>query len=103
MLAGTLSKQGIAADEQALKKGIIAGDEYFYRENARKSLSRRTDSETKDMWLAYGKIVLEKAGIKPQRELVASLLHDMEATRFERVLFHDVLPALGSLASSACR
>ena len=58
VLAGTLSKQGIAADEQALKKGIIAGDEYFYLENARKSLGRRTDSETKDMWLAYGKIVL---------------------------------------------
>jgi putative hydrolase of the HAD superfamily len=100
ILSGTLASHGIDAGEQSLKTAIIAGDEYFYRENARKSLSRRSDAETSEMWLSYGKIVLEKAGIQPNRELVAGVLADMQRTKFERVLFSDVLPALGSLSSA---
>ena len=98
ILALSLSRRGINARVTDLKHAIIAGDEFFYRENARKSLGQRTKTETHALWEDYHVFVLEKAGVVPSPELVTGILTDMKHTTFERVLFSDVLPVLSLLS-----
>ena len=98
VLSRSLARIGINVRPADLRRSIIVGDEFFYRENARKGLSKRTEGETQDMWQEYEAVVLKDAGIAPTPELIASLLGDMQQTPFERVLFSDVLPALEALS-----
>jgi putative hydrolase of the HAD superfamily len=94
----SLASRGIKASPAELRRAIIAGDEFFYRENARKGMSQRTEAETRQMWGKYQAIVLREAGIEPTPELVAALLHDMQRADFPRVLFDDALPAIETLS-----
>ena len=98
VLAQGLARRGINVSPAALRRAIIAGDEYFYRENARKGLSQRTETETREMWARYQAVVLTEAGIAPEPALVAGLLADMQRVSFERVLFADVVPAFDDLS-----
>ena len=100
ILSKSLKRRGIEAKPEELRRAIIAGDEYFYRENARKGLSRRNEAETKAMWQHYEATVLKNAGIEPSVELINHVLQDLQQTNFERILFPDVLPALGDLSGS---
>lgn len=97
VLAIGLSQRGIEAEESELKRAIIAGDEFFYQESARKGLGQRTAVEAHAMWQEYQAIVLRGVGITPNPELVDGLLSDMQRAPFERVLFGDVLPTLAVL------
>jgi putative hydrolase of the HAD superfamily len=97
-LSQSLARRGINAAPAYLRRAIIAGDEYFYRENARKSMSQRTKAETKAVWQEYEAIVLKNAGIEPAPELIEVILGDMQRIAFERVLFSDVLPAFDALS-----
>ncbi len=92
-LSKSLGQRCIQAKPEDLRRAIIAGDEYFYRENARKGLSQRNEAETRAMWQQYEAIVLKNAGIEPSKELIDHVLHDLQQVSFERVLFPDVLPA----------
>jgi len=97
VLSRSLARRGINARASDLRRAIISGDEYFYRENARKGMSQRNEVETRAMWQEYESVVLKDAGIQPYPELVDALLLDMQKTPFERVLFSDVLPAFEAL------
>jgi len=103
VLSASLERRGIKASPTELRRPIIAGDEFFYRENARKRAGQRTEAETRAMWWQYQTVVLKTAGIEPQSELIASLLADMQRTTFERVLFADVLPAFKALSGNHFR
>jgi len=98
VLALNLSRCGVNAKEVNLKRAIIAGDEFVYKESARKSLGKRTEAEMQALWQEYQAVVLSEAGITPTSELVTGLVADTRQTTFERVLFGDVLPALTTLA-----
>ena len=99
-LSASLARHGIKVAAAGLRRPIIAGDEFFYRENARKMAGQRTEAETRAMWQQYQVVVLKAAGIEPKPELIAGLLADMQRTTFERVLFADVLPALKALSGN---
>ncbi len=100
VLSESLARRDIKAPPAELRRPILAGDEFFYRENARKRAGQRTEAETRAMWWQYQTVVLKTAGIEPQPELVASLLADMQRTTFKRVLFADVLPAFKALSGN---
>ena len=103
VLSQSLARRGINANSSGLRRSIIAGDEYFYRENARKGMSRRSEAETRAMWQEYEAVVLRDAGIEPDPGLIDQLLSDMQQAPFERVLFGDVMPALDALRRRGLR
>jgi putative hydrolase of the HAD superfamily len=103
VLALNLSRRGIAAEVEWLRHAIVAGDEYYYQENAKKNLTRRTEEETRELWQKYQAVVLREAGIEPYPELVSGLLNDMQRATYERVLFSDVLPTLAGLSGRGLR
>lgn len=98
VFALSLARHGISTETGVLKHAIIAGDEFFYQENARKSLGQRTDTETHALWQEYHSIVLKGAGVTPSPELVDGIISDMRQTTFEKVLFSDVMPAFAVLS-----
>jgi putative hydrolase of the HAD superfamily len=98
-LAATLRRFGIELAPASLRRPIIAGDEYFYQEAAKKSLSQRTEVERHAFWATYQTIVLKEAGVVPAPELVSAILTDMKNARYDLILFDDVIPALTILES----
>jgi putative hydrolase of the HAD superfamily len=98
-LAVALRRFGIKQTPANLRRSIIAGDEYFYQQAAQKSLSKRTETERHVFWATYQTIVLKEAGVEPKPELVSAILNDMNSTKYELILFDDVMPALTSLES----
>ncbi len=92
-----LAEYGIQIAPQQLLYPIVAADEFMYAEHARLPFGKRSDEERKAVWGQYQAIVLKEAGIEPKKELIGGILGKMQQIKFERVLFEDVLPALGSL------
>jgi putative hydrolase of the HAD superfamily len=76
--AETLKSLGFDIEPDALTMPIIAGDEFFYSENARLPVSRRSEEDRAKFWSQYEVIVLQEAGITPTRELVGSMLGEMK-------------------------
>ena len=103
VLSQSLSRRGINASPADLRRSIIAGDEFFYRENARKGMAQRSEDETRKMWQEYEAVVLRNACIEPDPGLISHILSDMQQAPFERVLFSDVLPALDALSRRGLR
>jgi len=99
VLAMSLSRRGINAETGKLKRAVVAGDEYYYRENARKDSGKHTKADAGASWHEWQSIVLREAGIEPRSELVTDLLADIQRTSYEHVLYNDVLPTLASLSN----
>jgi putative hydrolase of the HAD superfamily len=89
-----LKKFGVELKPQQLTVPIIAADEYFYEENARLALARRTDEEKKNLWAQYEVVLLKEAGITPTKELIGAMLVEMSNFKYEMVMYDDVIPAL---------
>ncbi len=96
-LASALKRSGINCSARELRRPMVAGDEYFYAEGSHKGMSRRTEPEKQELWFKYQAVVLEEAGIKPEPGLIRYLLSEMQKTKYEMVLFDDVLPAFSVL------
>ncbi len=92
--AAALKKFGFEFRPEELSAPIIAADEYFYDENAKLALAKRTDEEKKNLWAQYEVVLLTEAGITPTRELVGALLMEMKDFKYEMVIYPDVIPAL---------
>ena len=96
-LAASLKRNGIEREPTDLSRPMIAGDEYFYEQGSQKSLGQRSREEKLALWTEYQTIVLKEAGIEPQAGLIRAILTDMKNTKYEMVLFEDVLPAFEAL------
>ncbi len=95
--AKALQKYGFELEPAVLSLPIIAADEYFYEENARLPLAKRTDEEKVKLWSQYEMIFLKEAGITPTKELISSMLEEMQNFKYDMVLYDDVLPALKAI------
>jgi putative hydrolase of the HAD superfamily len=98
-LSATLETAGISIPFKLLRRPLVAADEFFYRETAKKPLKDRDQQETLSLWTDYHTVVLKEAGITPSADLINTIIRDMQKTKYELVLFPDVVPALAELSS----
>jgi putative hydrolase of the HAD superfamily len=98
-VAGTLARMGVNIRSKALRRPLVAADEYFYRETGKKPLKDRSEEETITLWSDYQNVVLREAGITPTSEMIKYILMDMKKAKYDLVLFDDVIPALSALTS----
>ncbi|TFG45405.1 MAG: HAD family hydrolase, partial [Dehalococcoidia bacterium] len=92
-----LDELGIKSPPKAFRRSFILADEYFYTENAKKPMSRRTPDEINAVYSRHQSIVLKEGGVEPTPDLVRSMLLRWRDTKLKHCLFDDVLPALSEL------
>ncbi len=92
--ANALKKFGFDFKPEQLSAPIIAADEYFYDENAKLALAKRSDDEKKNLWAQYEAVLLKEAGITPTKEMITGLLLEMKNFKYEMVVYEDVISTL---------
>jgi len=95
--AKTLGDLGIQVPPEALRRPLVAADEFIYQEHSRLPFSQRSDEEKKALYARYQAIVLKEAGIEATQELIMAVLGRMMRHETKLVLFDDVMPALTQL------
>jgi putative hydrolase of the HAD superfamily len=95
--AVALKKFGLNFLPKQLSIPIIAADEYFYEENAKLALAKRTDEEKRNLWAQYEIVLLKEAGITPTMEIITGMLMEMKNFKYDMVLYDDVLPTLNEI------
>lgn len=95
--ANALKKYGYDLKPETLTVPIVAADEYFYEENAKIALAKRSDEEKRNLWAQYEVILLNEAGITPTKELIGSMLMEMKNFKYEMALYNDVIPTLTAI------
>ena len=97
-----LQKFSIEASPQALRRGLLLADKYWFDENIESKVSERSPEEQAELGLRYQEILLTEAGVKFTKELllsIAKVVRELyKGVTF--VLFEDVLPALKEIVSS---
>lgn len=88
---------GIKAPPSAFTRAFITADEYFYTENAKKPMSKRSKEEVTEVYFKHQSIVLTEGGIQPATELVRQMLLRWRDTQLKQTLFEDVIPAMTEL------
>ncbi len=94
-----LREFGIEVPSRELTFGIQAADKYFLEESARSPVEQRNKQEQAEVYLQYQSVVLTKAGVKAERELLLKLMKRMQQQfqGISLVIFDDVLPTLKTL------
>jgi len=94
-----LKEFGIEVSPEEILPGVLAADSYFFEENVNSPVEKRKPEEKAEVWARYQQIVLAKAGIKSDQELLAKVMKKV-GELFEETtwaLFDDVLPTLKTL------
>jgi putative hydrolase of the HAD superfamily len=92
--AAALKELGVTASSDALRRPIIAADEFIYEEIARRPLSLHSREEKGALYARYQETVLREAKIPHDNKLVYALLGKMQQIRMNLALFDDVIPTL---------
>jgi len=90
---------GIELLPEDVIRGILIADRYYFEENAKSPLGKRSPQEQMEVYLHYPKAILTEAGVKAPKELPLKILtivkEQFKGSTF--VLFDDVLSALETL------
>jgi len=90
---------GIGLSSKAIMRGILTGDQYYFQENAKSPVEKRSPEEQAKVYSYYPKAILTEAGIEAPQELplkiVKILFQQFKGVTF--ALFDDVLSALKKL------
>jgi len=92
-----LKSMNIEVSPTALRRPILAANEYIYQQMAQRPLSRRSKEEKMALYMEYQRVVLKEAGITPDEKVVLRLLGMMQQAKMNLVLFDDVTAALDDL------
>ena len=95
--AQALSDFGIEVEPDSLHRPMLTADEFFYQENARNPLSKRSPEDVKTLYAQYQTILLKEAGIEPSAELIGGIISKWQRFNPKQVLFDDVVPTLSQL------
>jgi len=91
-----LKEFGIERSPEEILPGVLAADSYFFEENANSSVEKRDSKRRGECYAHYQQIVLSKAGVEADQELLAKVMKKIgelfEGTTF--ALFDDVLSTL---------
>ena len=81
-------------------RGVLTADRYFFEENAKSPVRKRSPQEQMEVYLHYPKTILTEAGVEAPQELPLKVLK-IVAEQFKKgstfVLFDDVLSTLAIL------
>ena len=90
---------GIELSPEDVIRGILIADRYYFEENAKFPLDKRSPQEQMEVYLHYPKAILTEAGVTTLAELPLKILmivkEQFKGSTF--VLFDDVLSALETL------
>jgi putative hydrolase of the HAD superfamily len=95
--AKALKKLGLDFLPEQLSIPIIAADEYFYEENAKLAVAKRTDEEKINLWAQYEVVLLKEAGVIPTKEVINGMLIEMKNFKYDMVLYDDVISTLSEI------
>ena len=90
---------GIELSPKDVIRGILIADRYYFEENAKSPVRKRSPQEQMEVYLHYPKAILTEAGVKAPKELPLKILmivkEQFKGSTF--VLFDDVLSTLETL------
>ena len=90
---------GIELNPRDIIRGILTADRYYFEENARLPVDKRSPEEQSKVYMHYPKAILAEAGVEVPQELplkiVKILLQQFKGVTF--ALFDDVLSTLKTL------
>jgi len=90
---------GIELSSEAVMRGFLTADRYFWEENAKSPVQKRSPEEQAEVYYRYQDILLTEAGAKVAKELLLKIMnraHQLfKGATF--VLFDDVLSTLKML------
>jgi len=90
---------GIELSPEAVMRGFLTADRYFWEENAKSPVQKRSPEEQAEVYYRYQDILLTEAGAKVDKELLLKIMgraHQLfKGVSF--VLFDDVLSTLKTL------
>ena len=88
---------GLSVTKAGVDQGYAVADVFFNEENARKSLSERTDEERLDFFAEYEQILLKNAGLSVSFKLARQIWQLAIAVPKDFIAFEDTLPNLAAL------
>ena len=89
----------IELNQREIIRGILTADRYYFEENAKSPIDKRSPEEQAEVYTYYTKMILAEAGIEATPELPLKIVQ-MALQQFRGVsfaLFDDVLPTLNTL------
>ena len=91
-----LQEFGIRVSPEKILPGVLVADSYFFEENANSPVEKRDPKKRAEVYACYQQIVLAKAGVKADQELLTKVMKKVgELFRGTNwALFDDVLPTL---------
>lgn len=91
-----LKEFGVERSPEEILPGVLAADSYFFEENANSPVEKRGPKRRAEVYAHYQQIVLAKAGVETDQELLAKVMKKIgelfEGTTW--ALFDDVLSTL---------
>ena len=90
---------GIELSPEKILRGILIADRYFFEENAKSPVDKRTPEEQAGVYSHYPKAILAEAGVSVSSELPLKVLRKVmqQFKGFNFALFDDVLSTLATL------
>ncbi len=90
---------GIEVSPEVAGRGVLTADRYFFEENAKSPVEKRTPEEKAEIYYRYQKMLLTAAGLELPKETILRVMkraHELfKGVTF--VLFNDVLSTLKTL------
>ncbi len=90
---------GIELPTKQVIRGILTADRYYFEENAKSPVGKRSPQEQIEVYVHYPKAILTEAGVKVPKELPSKIMQ-IVAQQFKGItfaLFDDVLSTLKTL------
>ena len=90
---------GIELPTKEVIRGILTADQYYFEENAKSPVGKRSPEEQLEVYVHYPKAILAEAGVKVPKELPLKVMQ-IVVQQFKGVtfiLYDDVLSALKTL------
>jgi putative hydrolase of the HAD superfamily len=90
---------GIEVSPEKIMRGILLADRYFFDENTRSPVEKRSPEEKAEVYIRYQEIAYTEAGIKVSRDMLLKIMEKVNQLfkGMTFTLFDDVLPTLKTL------
>ena len=88
---------GLNVSKPSVERGYAVADVFFNEENARRTLSQRTEEERLEFFAEYEQILLKNAGLSVSLDVARQIWKLAIAVPKDFIAFEDTMPALAAL------